>query len=158
MATPHKTTILANVKTTLEGITVANGYKSTVVTVEQKIKNPQDVGTSLRPWIGFRPTKEMFEAEGPHFIRVKMGLYIGAHVNATTEALVDVAITNFQDDIIAAMYSDPTFGETAVDVRLIDGQDDIGDPDRAEGGSSAGYSGTFEQNWEIEYERTTSST
>lgn len=158
MTTPHKTTILANVKTTLEGITVANGYKSTVVTVEQEIKDWQSIGISQRPWIGFRPTRETFEPEGPHYIRVKMGLYIGAHVNASTEALVDAAIVNLQDDIIAAMYSDPTLGDTAVDVRILNGQDDIGDPDRAGGGSSDGYSGTLDQNWEIEYERTTSST
>jgi len=158
MATPAKTTILAAIKTALENITVTNGFKSTVVTVEQAIKGPNDVLTAIRPWIGYMPERERFEYHGPEYVLCKLPVYIGAHVQAATNALVDTAIVNLQDDIIAALFDDPTFGDTSVDVRLLDGDDDIGDPDRGMGGGEDGYSGTFDMHWEIEYERTTTST
>jgi hypothetical protein len=158
MATPHKTTILAGIKTALEGISIANGHKTDVVTVEQSIKDWQSVPPSLRPWVGFKPNKERYQVDSPYHLWVTLPIYIGAHIIADTEALADIAIVNLQDDIIAALYADPTFGETAVDVKLIDGQSDIGDPDRLEGGAVDGYSGTFDMNWEVIYERTTSST
>lgn len=158
MATPAKSTILAAIKTALEGILTAGGYKSDVVTVEQAVKGPNDVGTAERPWIGYMPEVERFEYHGPGHIIAKLPFLTGAHVHAATEALVDVAIVNLQDDVIAALFEDPRFGETAVDVHLIDNDDDIGDPDRAMGGGETGYSGTFVMHWMVEYERTTSST
>jgi hypothetical protein len=158
MTTPAKTTILAGVKTALEGITVLAGFKSTVVTVEQAVKGPDEITTAMRPWIGFMPEREKFEYEGPGNIWVTLPVYVGAHVQAATEALVDAAIANLQDDIIAAMFADPRFGETSVDVKLLDGDDDIGDPDRGMPAGETGYSGTFDMHWEISYQRTTGST
>jgi hypothetical protein len=158
MATPHKTTIIAAIKTALEGITVANGYKSDVETVEKLIKDWQSVSPSLRPWIGFRPGKERFQADAPYHLWVTLPIEIGSHLIADTEDLVDTAIVNLEDDIINAMYEDPTLGDTSVDVKLIEGESDIGDPDRLEGGAIDGYSGTFVMRWEVTYERTTSST
>jgi len=158
MTTPAKTTILAAIKTAFESITVVNGYKSTVDTVEQAIRSANCVLTAKRPWLGFMTERERFEPEGPNYIFVTLPIYVGGHVHATTEALVDAAIANLQDDVIAAIYADPQLGETAVDVKLLDGDDDIGDPDRAMPEGETGYSGTFDQHWEITYQRLTEST
>lgn len=158
MTTPAKQTIIEAIEAGLANITAANGYKSTVATVERVIRNPDEVSAAQRPWVGFVPANtERYELEGPGHIRVTMSLYIGAHVQAATEDLVDAAVTNLQDDIIALMFSEPTFGESAVDVRIIDGHDDIGDSERDMGRGSEGFSGTFDQNWEVHYDRLTAS-
>lgn len=158
MAAAHKATILTAVNTALSGILVASGYKTTVVTVEQAIKDWDQVSSTMRPWVGYMPMVSRFEPQSYESIWTVMPLIVGAHVHGTTAALADAAIIDLQDDIIKALYSDPTFGETGVDVKILTEDDDIGDPDKAIGGTESGFSGTFSQNWEVTYERSTQGT
>lgn len=153
MSTPVKTTILAAVGTALTGIKVISGYKSTVVTVTSTYRVVSDVGSAERPWVFYQPRRERYSSLPYGIYRVTLPLYIGAHVQASTKALADAAMVNLQDDVIKALCADMTLGGNCIDLRLVDGDDDIGDPDTGMGGGETGYSGTFDQNWEITYER-----
>lgn len=160
MGTPAKTTILAAVDTALSGILGAGaGYKSTVVTVEPQIRDASGVPVAERPYLGFMPRRERFVPFSMQIYRVTMPLYVAGHVQASTKALVVAAIINLQDDVIAALCASTggaaecTLGGECIELRLVDGDDDIGDPDTEMGAGESGYSGTFDQNWEIVYER-----
>jgi len=159
MTTPAKTTLLGLVDTALSGITVLGGYKSTIVTVEPQIRDASSVPVSERPYLGFMPRRERFVAFSWQTYRVTMPVYIAGHVQASTKALVVAALINLQDDVVKALCAsidsaaECTLGGNCVELRLVDGDDDIGDPDTEMGGGEAGYSGTFDQNWEIVYER-----
>lgn len=63
MAAGAQELILTNLKAALEGITVANGFRTEVATVEWAARDwceaPQ---TATLPWIGIAPQEETFEA------------------------------------------------------------------------------------------------
>lgn len=153
--TTARTNILANVQTTLEGITVANGYNTDVVTVEGVVRDWGEVNAILRPWIGFIPQTTTYSYEPGGRIRSVMRLLVFAHLSSASKAAASVALDNLQDDLIAAMNADTTRGENAVMSTLVDAQDDIGDPDSKD---SNGIVTVTMQSWDIVYYRTTGST
>lgn len=154
MGTPLREAILDDVQTTLEGITVANGYKTTVVTVERVIRHWGDVGSSLRPWLGYMSQPQRFTHQPFGQMRTVMPLYIAGHITASTKAAAAAALTNLEDDIIAALEADTTRGGNAVMTHIISQQDDAGDPDTVD---SQGVSGTLELIAEVVYQRDTGS-
>jgi len=137
MAT-QKSLILANVKTVLETITVANGYRTNVELVEKVIRDWQDTGSGSRPWIGFMPQVQLFEAHSFGNLRVTLPILIAAHIVAATEDLADDALTDLEDDIVDALSLDTTRGGNATFTRLISQQDDIGDPDSTDHNGAGG--------------------
>jgi len=154
MGTPARESILDDVQTTFEGITVANGYKTTVVTVERKIRHWGDVAASERPWIGYMSQPQRFEHKAFGSLRVIMPLYIAAHIAGDTKAEVASALVDLEDDIIAALSVDTTRGGNATMTHIVSQQDDAGDPDTVD---SQGVSGTLEVIAEVIYHRSTGS-
>jgi len=51
MATPTRATIVAAINTALSAISTSSGYKTDVTTVENLIRDWQDVTATLRPWL-----------------------------------------------------------------------------------------------------------
>ena len=154
MAAPPREAILANVQTTLEGITTVNGYKTDVQTVERVIRHWDDVAGSTRPWIGYMSQPQRFAHHAFGSMRVVMPLYIAAHVSGSTKTAVAAALTNLEDDIVAALSDDTTRGGNATMTHIISQQDDAGDPDTTD---SQGVSGTLEVIAEVVYHRSTGS-
>jgi len=138
MASPPRQLILDNVKTVFETISIANGYKTNVALVEKVIRDWQDVGPGDRPWIGFMPQLQLFEQYSFANLRVTLPILIAAHVMADTEALADTAITDIEDDIIAALGLDTTRGGNATFTKLVSQQDDLGDPDSTDHNGAGG--------------------
>lgn len=157
MGTPREQTIVDAIETVFGTISIANGYKSDVTTVEQVIRDWQQVPGGLRPWLGINAGEDAGKPQSFEDVWMTMRVGIGGHVQGDTKALAVIATINLKDDVWAAMYSDPTFGDTAVDATYVSHRDDRADPDCAIGGASKGYGGTFYQFWDIEYERTTGS-
>jgi hypothetical protein len=135
MATPARRLILQDLKTTLESITVANGYKNTVKKVEAVAKGFADTVVGDKPWIGIYPQQEMFQFEHGGMIRVVSTLLVMVHIaGATVDSRSDV-LNDFLDDIIAAMNVDTTRGGNAVMTTVNSVQTDEGDPDAYGNGS-----------------------
>lgn len=155
MATPARKLILDDIKTALEAITVAGGYKTTVVTVERVIRDWADVSAALRPWLGFMPEMERFQFLPGNQIRMVLPVVIIGHLSSTSVDNKHSAISNLHDDIIAALGADATRGGNAINTIITSSEDDTGDPDSLD---SAGRSGTLKVNAEVWYMRTYAST
>jgi hypothetical protein len=147
---------LENIATVLATITVANGYKTTVTTVERTIKGWDRIGIQGMPWIGVHVEDEEFEHHAcSNVIRSVLKVVIIAHVNAATQALRADAIADLQDDIIAAMNVDQTRAGNASSTYLTGAESDESDPDAID---SKGGQGTLMVRFDIVYFRTTTST
>lgn len=152
MGTPARKLILDNLATVLAGITVANGYKTTVVTVERVLKDWGTVGAQQMPWLGFAPGKETFEHQPCGVIKTTLELKLVGHINASTDAARCTALSNLVDDVIAALNVDTTRGDNAVVTTVVDSETDEGDPDTLD---SRGGSGSVVLTVRVLYFRTT---
>jgi hypothetical protein len=147
---------MENIATVLATITVANGYKTTVTTVERNLKGWDRIGVQGMPWIGLHVESEDFEHHAcSNVIRAQLRVAIVAHINAATQALRATGIANLQDDIIAAMNVDQTRGGNASSTYLLSSESDESDPDAID---SKGGQGTVIVRFEVVYFRTTTST
>ena len=136
-------------KSTLEGITTGNGYKTTVVTVEALAKSWAGVKPGERPWIGVVPQKESFEHTPFGGIRVRLPIAIIAHVSGTSQDDRASKLNDLLDDIIAVLNVDTTRNAKAIFTSVIGVDTDEGDPD--------GYGdGSMVVNVDVVYLRTTS--
>ena len=61
MATPSRKLIIDDLKTVLESITVGNGYKSTINTVEVLAKTWLQTSEVIRSWLGIVPQDTTYE-------------------------------------------------------------------------------------------------
>lgn len=152
MGTPARALILADVLTTLESITVANGYHTGVVTVEAVLKGWDDIGQQQYPWVGYLPGVTRFEYQPSGYIRCTVPLMIVAHINAGPDT-ISSALSALEDDLIAALNADTTRSGNAVSTTIVSSALDDGDPDVGEG--SKGGSGTIVMELDIVYFRTT---
>ena len=107
MATPARRLILENLKTTLEGITVANGYKTNVLTVEPLAKSFADTPTSLKPWIGVHPQREALTYEQGGNIRSVLTVLLICHIsgNSPDERSEDLNILIFYSYTVTTIFS-----------------------------------------------------
>lgn len=154
MGTPARNLIIENVATTLAGITVAGGYKTTVTTVSRVIKNWNDVLSSEFPLVCFAFPKENIVHQPFGLLEVKLRGHIIGHVNTGTDALRSDLLSNFQDDIIAILQIDTTRGRNAISTTIggqADAETDEGDPDTMD---TRGGTGTLVLPVEIFYQRT----
>lgn len=163
MGTPARTSILADIAATLATITVANGYKSTVAQVDRYLRDYDDVDASDKPWLGFFPGPERAEHRFGGCITMTLPVTIVGHVSvaSTGAETVDqtartVALSNLQDDVIAALSADIRRGGNAIETRLsgIASQTDEGVPEHE---SDAGGSASIQLTFEVVYDRTTGS-
>ena len=137
MATPARRLILDDVKTVLATITVANGYKSTVKTVEALGKGFADTPVGDKPWAGVYPQQESFSFESGGLIRVTLTLLVMVHISGATVDDRSTALNNLLDDVIAALGEDTTRGSNAVMTTITTVETDEGDPDAYGNGSMA---------------------
>ena len=84
MPTPARKLILSNLQTTFESITVANGYKTTVVKVQALARGYADVKTGERPFIGYVPQAEQVEYQPFNRIRCTLNVSVIGHVSGNS--------------------------------------------------------------------------
>lgn len=156
MSTPARQAILDNIETTLQSITVANGYDVTVDTVEREVKEWDSVGAGSLPWLGFMPEAERLEYQPGGVMRVTLPVAVVGHVNATTASDRCDKLSDLIDATVAALSADTTRGANATMTTVLDVATDEGDPDALP--DSRGGSGSFVMRTEIVYMRTTSET
>lgn len=152
MATPPRNLITADIAATLATITVANGYKTTVQTVDRVIKNWSEIGTEEFPWVGFCFPREQLTERVFGMVDVRMQGVIVGHINTGTDLTRSNLLGNLQDDLIAALHVDCTRGGNAITTLL------KGDSENDEGDSATmdhrGGTGSLVLRFEVFYERT----
>lgn len=129
MGTPNRTSILLNVNTVLNTITVANGYKTTVALVEKYLRGRDDVPVGSRPYLGFGAARETPEHEPCNQIYFRMPLVVIGHVSSADWTTRSAALNNLIDDTIAAMENDTTRGGYAISSKVTGVETDEADPD-----------------------------
>jgi hypothetical protein len=141
--------MLLNIKSTLEAITVANGYKTTVALVEPYNRSRDDVATGARPYLCFGIGAETPEQELSNYIKVTAPIYIIGLVTNGDWTQRSAALNNLIDDIITAMMADYTRGGYAISTLFTGCETDEGDPDAGADG------GVCVATFTISYERLT---
>ena len=149
MGTPARKLILANLQTTLAGITAGNGYKTTVVTVEALARGYFDVKTGERPFVGYVPTAESFQHQPGGIMYSTLNVSVIGHISGNTRAERQTKINDLIDVVIAGLNVDTTRGSNAISTTAIGVETDEGDPD-------AYGDGSFVMQTQIKYIRTTS--
>ena len=149
MGTPVRKLILANLQTTLAGITAGNGYKTTVLTVEALARGYFDVKTGERPFVGYVPTAESFQHQPGGIMYSTLNVSVIGHISGNTLAERQPKINDLIDDVIAVLNVDTTRGSNAISTTAIGVETDEGDPD-------AYGDGSFVMQTQIKYIRTTS--
>ena len=149
MATPSRKLIIDNLKTVLESITVANGYKSTINTVEVLAKTWLQTSEVVRPWLGIVPQDTAYEHLPAGLVRSKFKLNIIGHVANGTYAEKRDRLANLLDDIFAAVNVDTTRDGNAISTTVVSSETDEGAPEAE---------GTIVLTLNVVYMRTTGST
>lgn len=156
MATPARQLILDNIATVLATISVANGYKTNVVTVERTLKSWGDVGVALMPWVGYAPIGQARPTYKPNgLIDVRLPVTIVGHVNTLSGSAKTEALAKFNDDLIAVLNLDTTRDGNAIRTNWQGTQTDEGNTSSDD---HRGGSGTLVMQFEILYQRTVEST
>lgn len=152
MGTPARTGIILAVKSALEGVTVANGYHTTVALVEPYLRGRDDVPVGQRPYIGFGIGQETATNEPTSQIYVTTSLVVVGLVAQAAWTDRSAAINNLTDDIISAVLRDQTQNNNAVTTKLLTIESDEADADAMADG------GAVVVEFEVVYYRTTGST
>ena len=129
MATPARRLILSNLKSTIEGVTVANGYKTNIVTVESVAKSFADTVSGEKPWVGIYPKRESLAYEHGGVIRVTFTALLICHISRATASVRADSLNDLLDDLIAVLSVDTTRGGNAVMTSIVTVETDEGDPD-----------------------------
>ncbi len=119
MATPKRTLVVQNLKTTLEGITVAGGYNLTVAEVEisPEIADVTQHQPARRPYIAIVEQNER-PVEFPGHTRSEVDIDLIGYVNASSSSNATFEANKLRNDIRKAVF---------VDVRRGDNPDVAGD-------------------------------
>lgn len=149
MGTPSRQLIVSNLKTTLETITVANGYKSTLHTVQILAKSWLQVPQVIRPWMGVVPQETRYQYLPAGLIRSTFHIDLIAHVANGTYDEKRERLSNLVDDVFAAVSVDTTRNGNAISTTISETDTDEGDPET---------DGTLVIKLDVVYMRTTGST
>jgi len=160
MATPHRKLIADRINARFAGISVANGYKTDVSTVAREIFDWETANQEGSfPFICFRLGRTSYTYEAGRGVRGVMALDVVIHVPAATSVEKTDQISDFEDDVWAALADDQlnSVGATvlATSVKVQSFETDEGDPDTMD---SHGGSGTGHIVAEIVYYRTADAT
>ena len=129
MVTPRRKLILDDYITALSGITIANGYKTTVVTVERVIKSWEGSKPGEKPSIGILPQREDITHEPSQQMRVDMTVVLVCHVIGTSAADRYTKLNDLLDDVIVALNFDTSRNGQAVSTTIVSVETDEGDDD-----------------------------
>ena len=159
MADTLRKKIVDNLKSTLEGITIGNGFRTGVNTVESVLRHWDDISSEIRPWIGFVAGREIFQYQPSFRMRVTLPFTLAAYltVTGTGDTAVDnreSEITKLHDDIIVALNADQSRGGNAVMTTIRTVETDEGEDRTCRGGGD----GVLIMTFEVVYHRTTSAT
>lgn len=125
VGTVDKILILQNIQDTLEDITIANGYRTDVVTVEPVWRVWGNVHTRQMPWLGYGVVETRPDPYAPgNEVYPKMSLSIVAHINESSPTAAVTAAANLEDDLIHAMCS-PNMAQRGSDDNGINAIDTI---------------------------------
>ncbi len=149
MATPSRKLIIDNLKTTLESITIANGYKSTVNKVEVLAKTWLQVSEVIRPWLGIVPQETSYEHLPAGRVRSVFHIDIIGHVSNGSYEEKRERLADLLDDVWGAVNVDLTRGANAVNTMISQSETDEGAPEAE---------GTIVISLNVIYMRTTGST
>lgn len=131
MGTPVRTSILLDIKSTLESISVANGQKTDVVKVDPFLRTRDDVKPGERPYVAFGPGSTPFTHDLFETMRGQMDWTAVGYIDENDWTLASAAINDLRDDIIAVIMEDTTLGGTSTQTLLVRDLTDEADPDRA---------------------------
>jgi hypothetical protein len=149
MGTPTRTSILLDLKSTLQGITAAGGYKTTVTTVEETVRPVEDVPSAQKPYLAFAVGLETAEHHHCDMVQFTMPVVVVGYVaNSNTWATRSAEINNLIDDVIAAIEADTTLGGYCVSSTIKGVETNESDPD-------SGADGWFYIDIDVAYQRTT---
>ena len=129
MGTPARKSILDNVSTVLQTVSVSNGYKTNVQNVEPVGKNFGDMGSGAKPWIGYYPDSETFSYFPGNEIEVSLTVGLICHIAGASQSARSSALNDLLDDIIAVLSLDTTRGGKAIATTVTQAQTDEGSPD-----------------------------
>lgn len=110
--TSKKESILANLKTTCEGITIAAGYNLTVAHVERDLKHFEELPESQFPALFVVDSDEVINGEIGHYQRNDFTPSIVGYIRKTTE--VSTELNKLEEDVKKALMVDITRGGYAV--------------------------------------------
>jgi hypothetical protein len=155
MTATRRQAILDDIATTLATITVANGYRTTVDTVERVLRQWDDIKPGARPWLGFGPNPEAPDVvvhSPSNRLDVRMEVLIAGCVEAESGAARTAAVSDLVDDVIGALYADIRRDGNAISTMMIDLASDEIHPDSHVHDGGTAY---FVSRWAIQYYRTT---
>tara|TARA_R100000808_G_scaffold14529_1_gene34233 strand:- start:6438 stop:6908 length:471 start_codon:yes stop_codon:yes gene_type:complete len=156
MATPVRELILDNINTVLNTISIANGYKTDVTTVERALVSWGDIGSAQMPWVGFAPIgQSSVEYKPNHLLHVRLPVTVVGHVSVRSGAAKTEALAALEDDVIAVINADTTRGGNAIRTNWQGTQTDEGNTSSDD---HRGGSGTLVMAFEILYQRTVNKT
>ena len=128
MSNPFKQSFQA-LKTSLEAITVANGYSLTVAEVDYIASITQDIPEGQLPFIGIVPIGTSYQdlpTEGAASKRVALVCHQNIDDDDATQAME--AICDIELDVYDALYDDRNLdGDADMYVKIQASQDTIGD-------------------------------
>lgn len=127
MATPYRKAILNNLISTLQTITVLNGFDTTVALVELQAKVPEQVPPDKKPFIGVVPLKEHYEYLSNRQFRITWEIGLILQIKDTTFELRSTTLNNFIDDVINALHLDITRSGNAVMTKIVSIETDEAD-------------------------------
>lgn len=109
--------ILANVKTTLAGITTGGGYSQTVVTAERGIREPAAVPESERPYLGVFAGIGLTDKSAMRMHRVMLTVRLVGYLALAADKTIEergAALNAFLVDVKKALLVDVSRGGSAV--------------------------------------------
>lgn len=153
MATPARTGILLDILSTLQGITVSNGYNTEVTAVGTTLLSREEARLiGEPPVLCFGPGKDIPTHMAFEDMRVVMPVVILGYIEETEWADRSAKLNLLIDDIIAVLSVDTTRGENCVSTYFSGFDTDEQDPDAATGLKDGG--GTCIVELSIPYYRT----
>ncbi len=114
MAKPLRQLIIDNVQTTLAAISIAGGFRTDVTKVERLIRLYDDIGDTIRPWIGMLVARQRFQYQPGKIIRTTLPITIMAYPVKGIQTEREDRLNDLQDDIFVALNDDQTRGGHAV--------------------------------------------
>jgi hypothetical protein len=151
-----KLDILDDVESSLLAITIGNGYRTTVRTVDREVKVRHEVGSQQMPYIGFGLTETTSEPTLPGgLIRCVSRMTVLAHVSAASADDATTVLAGLEDDIIAALMGAPTRDGNAIDTLWMRTVEDVPDPASPTSTGRGSMAMEFEIRWVRSVDRST---